>query len=269
MISKPRISTLASAFVLAALQVAWAAEGPEREPIKMKIIAQNPSHDDVKTILIKEDLPREVTRREHILSTGGLKLEFDGEKSVFRVRSPGPIRLQPEEMRTFTVELENVWYIDENHLDELNSRAGRALASLEGSEHYEAARRISDEIGKQLDAIKSFQTNEAIPRDQYMIGYRYNVERLKGIRGDIETIESYSNIKTRPEVLESESDLASKPSKAATWLVIFVILTFLGIMAGIFFYVWQRHARTLEGTISEARGAAFPGSDEAGEGESS
>ncbi len=143
------------------------------------------------------------------------------------------------------------------------------MARLEGGEYESTGQGLTGEIYDKLIGIDKFQTDDAIKKDEYIIGYRYNKDRLKQIRGDIETLESYADVagsgaRLTPKLVQSEEQLVDVPSKTATWLVIFIILTFLGILSSAFYFVWHRRARSLAQPLSEAQGTAF-GESEGGE----
>jgi hypothetical protein len=56
-----------------------------------------------------------------------------------------------------------------------------------------------------------------------------------------------------------ESPLKSDaPSTTTTWLVIFLVITFMGLLAGQFFFTWQRRLKTMS-DFTSTPAADFPG----------
>ena len=107
--------------------------------------------------------------------------------------------------------------------------------------------------------IKAFQNDDSIQRKEYIDSYLNRREKLNQARANIEEMERYIKL-YREEVspvLQTPDEMPVQ-TKAATWLVIFIILVFLGILTGAFYFVWQRRAHMLEGPLSEAQRAAFP-----------
>ncbi len=265
-----KMGNCARVLLLAALLTAYGASSAagaagRDEPVKMKITVTNPHAEEEREISINKPLPPEITDRGDILSSRGLEIVYDAKSSLFYARTKEPIKLKPKEIRRYTIELRDVWYISPEKLADMRDRAERALNSVgPDSPKRGDAERIDKSINDQLAWIAEFQNNPALPKQEYILGYQGNMLKLKEITGDIETIESYTKISGRPDVMEDPNAPVDAPTRTATWLVIFVILTFLGIMAGIFFYVWQRSARGMESPLAEARRNAFPGSDQNG-----
>ena len=237
------------------------AAGPGRETIKMRIVVTNPSAEETKTIPIKVYLPPEIRRKEDIISTGGLELKYDSKESMYYVKKDN-IELKPHDVRVFTVEVEDMWFISEERLDNLRERGRLAMARLEGSEHYDAGKKIADLVYERMDSITASQNDETIDRKDYIVIYRGNIYKLDQMKEDIETIEKYaalvSGASPMPEMLKKEEISIDMPTRTVTWMVIFIILIFIGILGAVFFFVWTHHARSLENHLSEAQKSAFP-----------
>jgi hypothetical protein len=245
------------------LQGQGADKEPKRETIKMLLKVTNPT-DEKKTIFVHEYLPPEITKEEYIIDRGDLELKYDTKTSRYYVESKGEIELPPKlpgelaYIREFIVELKDVWFIPEERLDNLKIRTEIASNGLKGSKYYDIGKKIADNIYQQLNNIATSQNNEAIDREDRMVIYRENLQGIEQIKEDIETIENYVTSMDKSAVLGGSEDTIDAPSKTATWMIIFVVLTFLGIFGGVFFFVWIRHARSLEKPSSEAQKSAFP-----------
>jgi hypothetical protein len=59
-----------------------------------------------------------------------------------------------------------------------------------------------------------------------------------------------------PELLEESAVKSDAPSTTTTWLVIFLIVIFMGLLAGQFFFTWQRRVKTAM-DFTEEQQAAF------------
>jgi hypothetical protein len=253
------------AVLLTAFGAPAASGGEERPDVKMRIIVTNPHKTEKRSITVNKPLPPEITEQKYIISHPGLQIVYDPKSSLFYARSKGPIELDPAGQKIFVVTLEDRWYIPPEKMDVLRKRLELARSNVsKTSENYEASERMGREIEAELKGIADFQDNPALSKEQYILGFQANMRRLRNLQGEIETIESFSKPPGTDKVLEDEDAPVDTPTRTATWLVIFVILTFLGIMAGIFFYVWQRSARALEAPLGEARRNAFPESGQNG-----
>lgn len=267
--------------VLSAVVVAVSAEAADEEKtIKMRIVVTNPSPDDEKAIPIRVEIPPPLADKGDVLRVPSeLELKYDSETSTFYVEAREvemvingekqkrkAIKLKPKDVKTFVVELNDVWYIPDGEMKTLRDRAEMAMARLEGSEYESKGEGLTEEIHKRLNNIDKFQTDDTISKEEYIVGYRYNKDRLKQIRGDIETLESYVDAAgARPTPDNPEEQLVDPLSRTATWLVIFIILTFLGILSGAFYFVWHKRARS-DQSLAEAQGSAFDESEKGGEG---
>lgn len=244
-------------FTINLLLAAGTEAARTRDTIKIRVTATNPSREDTKKVPVLVYLPPEI-EKENILSTGGLQLEYDSKASMYYVKKD-KVELKPLEQKVFTVEVEDVWYIPEERMENLKRRAEYALEILEGTEHYDTSKKIADTAYKRLDGIVDSQEDEAMSRRDYIAAYRGNLSRFQQIREDVESIERYAALAGARPVLETEEAFLAKPSKAVTWMVIFVILTFVGILGGFFFFFWTRHARALEGQLPGSEGSDFTG----------
>jgi flagellar basal body-associated protein FliL len=51
---------------------------------------------------------------------------------------------------------------------------------------------------------------------------------------------------------------AEEPTKTMTWIVIFIIIIFTGLLAGVLFFTWHRQARITKEELLSAKKSAFP-----------
>lgn len=249
--------------LLCALRAARAAE-VEREPIKMKMKVTNPSETDTQKVFIREPIPPEVAKRKDVLVLPpGLELEFDAETSSFY--AVGTIELGPKRIREFSVELRDVWYLSEERLDRFQKQAERAMKDLKGSGQEAEGVALVNNVRSMLDDIRKFQNDDAIPRKDYIAGYRNHMTKLEEIQENIVALQGIASGAGRgidAGMLKSKQETPGAPTTPTTWLIIFIILTFLGILTGAFYFVWQRRSHLLEQPLSEAQAAAFPESEE-------
>jgi hypothetical protein len=119
------------------------------------------------------------------------------------------------------------------------------------------------------------QGDETISRKQRIGSYRTHLQTLQAVKEDLARMEkllTFSGGPPVPEMLEESPLKADAPSTTTTWLVIFLIITFMGLLAGQFFFTWQRRVKmTPEATpgqppdassANSPHGAAAPGRGE-------
>ncbi len=249
-------------FIILALNLlgaykAWAAN------VTFRYIAVNPSATKTQTVPIKKYLPEEVTPKD-IIDSGGLDIEYDENVSLYYAYSEG-VELAPKEIRTFEVEVSDIWIVPESELSELANRTDAVLAHLDGTEFYEKAREISDTIYPRLEDIRKAQLDDTISRPQHIGIYRNNLITVGEIKEDIARMEKIlvtAGGPPAPEMLAKAKIKSEAPTKTMTWIVIFVIITFLGLLGGVMFFTWHHQARVTKEALAESKKAAFPGPEE-------
>lgn len=65
-----------------------------------------------------------------------------------------------------------------------------------------------------------------------------------------------------PEMLSKTRIKSESPTKTMTWIVIFTIIIFIGLLAGVLFFTWHRQSRLAREELLAARKSAFPGGSE-------
>ena len=244
--------------------------------ITLRVTAVNPSDTKVQVVPIKVDLPQEVNARD-IIDTGGLQLEYDSKRAIYYVYNDA-VELQPRETRVFAIEIKDVWMVPEEHLDEHAERVQGYLDLLSKSEspRLAEAERIAERIAKRLEEVQKFQTDKAVSKETHIGIYRNNLKVLDEVKEDIARIErmiiSVPGPPVPKPIEDLETPIAEAPSRATTWIVIFIIIVFIGLLAGIFFFTWHRQEQMTESLLTKSTDSAFKpdegkGKEEGGQGE--
>ncbi len=240
-----------------------------REPIEMSVVAVNPSSTKDQIVQIKTYLPQEVTP-DVILDASGLDVEFDSGQSMYYAYKD-EVKLKPSETKTFTIEIQDVWFIEQGRLDSLKVQTESIVARLEGSQFYASAKLLGEAIYKSVATITKTQDDVTVSRKSHIGIYRNNLKIVNQIKDDIDRLEKQLVVASslpKPDVLE-ESDLKTEsPTESTSWMIIFIIMLFIGMLAGVFFFTWHAQAHATKDLISEARNEAFQDQQDASEGES-
>ncbi len=245
---------------------AWAAL--EREPMTLRVVAVNPSTDKSRTVPVRIDLPQEIKPAD-IMDRGELDIEYDTDRSLYFVHK-NDVALAPKQTKIFEVIVRDVWFIPDPELEGLRSQTNLLLKRLESSEYRDAGQQLGDTILARLEEIAQVQNDETIGRKQRIGGYRRNLIALQEIKDDLARMEkllSFVGSTPVPEILEHSALRSDSPSTTTTWLVIFLIVIFMGLLAGQFFFTWQRRVKA-SADFSNEQQTAFPRSNavEAGKG---
>lgn len=237
-------------------RMAW-ADTVEREPMTLRVVAVNPSTDKARVVPVRIDLPQEV-KPSDILEHGELEVDFDTDRSLYYVHKE-EVALSPKQTKVFEVLVRDVWFIPNPTIESLKQHAQIVLHRLEKSEYADSAKQLADSITTRLDDIAAMQVDESIGRRQRIGDYRRNLQALEAIKEDIARMEKLLSFAGGPPVPEMMKDSPLKsdaPSTTTTWLVIFLIMIFMGLLAGQFFFTWQRRVKS-EAKAGGAAGA-FP-----------
>jgi len=221
-------------------------------------VAVNPSKVRTQRVPIKVYLPQEV-KREDIVDLGGLELEYDLNKSLFYVYKDD-LYLEPAQTRVFEVEVKDVWIILQRSLDEVRDKIKELLKIFEGTEYFDKMKDIAQRGFSLLDEIVKSQTDESLSRTQHIGVYRTNVKalaRLKEELSEMEKILQRERGPLTPKMLTKTKFKTESPTKTATWIAIFVIVFFLGILSVVVFFTWYKQAKATEKIISEAKKRSF------------
>lgn len=259
-----KIALLLLAFFTVSLIVLEKAETVEN--LIFRFIVVNPSATKTQDMQVKKYLPKEVTP-DDIIDLGGLDLEYDTEKSMYYVYKTS-VTLIPKEIRTYEVEIRDIWIVGEDELSMFEKRAKSMLTHFESTQYYPQGKAIADEVFSRLDGIKGSQFDETASRQQHIGRYRENIATIDEIKEDLARMEEIlvtAGGPPAPEMLVDTKIKADTPSKTMTWIVIFVIIIFIGLLGGVMFFTWQRQARLTKEAVLESKKSAFPKSGE-GEG---
>ncbi len=247
-----RLASRAAGWALAIVcalggQTAWAAKTetaePERDPVILKVVAVNPSVDKPQTVPVRIELPQEVTPAD-VLEKGDLSLEFDEDKSLYFLGKEA-VQLAPKETKVFQVTVRDLWFVKQKELDSLRDYTNLLLKRLEPTEFVVTAKQVAGSILERLDKIQTVQNDETLGRKARIGAYRYHLIEIKNIKEDLARMEkllTFVGGPPVPEMLEESPLKSDAPSKTTTWLVIFLIVIFLGLLGGQFFFTW--HSRT-------------------------
>lgn len=260
---RPRFNDIATClgilgFILCSSLTAFAQER-EREPIEMSIVVVNPSDTKTQIVPIKTYLPKEVTP-DAIIDSAGLNIEFDSDQSMYYVYKE-EVKLNPAETKIFNLEMKDVWIIPQGRLDSLKVQTGSIVARLEGSQFYESAQLLGETIYKVLDTITLTQDDDAVSRKSHIGIYRNNLKIVAQVKEDIDRLEKQLVVASslpKPDVLEDADLKTESPTESTSWMIIFIIMLFIGMLAGVFFFTWQTQVHATRNLISEARDSAFP-----------
>jgi hypothetical protein len=228
------------------------------EAIKMRIVVVNPSTDKTQKKDVKKYLPKEI-QMQHVKDAGGLEIAYDEEQGLFYVHKEA-VELAPLETKTFELVMEDVWNVPEEELRKLRTDTERVTAALSDSVYFAQADLVAKTIYGRLDEILREQKDPNISRMEHIANYRDNAKVLAGVKEDIDKLEKILVAVGGPPNLEliEESDInLQSPTSKTTWIIIFVVLIFIGILAGTFYFTWHHQARITENIFTRESDSSY------------
>ncbi len=145
----------------------------------------------VQTVSIRANLPPRVSTND-VFVPSGLELGYDIKTDRYFVF--GEVELGPKEIRTFDVEINDIWIVNVEELEALKEHAQQLVTKLEDSDFHENATELLAEIEKNLEAVSALQGESGIGPGikpmQHIRAYEANLETLKRIKTDIGYMEN-------------------------------------------------------------------------------
>jgi len=159
------------------------AEGDFAENIMFRVTAANPSELKSQKVPIEVYLPKEI-KKEDVLDTGGLEIDYDAEKKAFYLFK-NDLELEPKETIFFAVKLKDVWLISQNEINAISKRATEALKQVEDTEYFLQAKELVSATHDSLAEIKRSQSDITISTAQHIEIYESNLEVLAIVKEDM------------------------------------------------------------------------------------
>jgi hypothetical protein len=220
------------------------AQEEEREPVTLSVVVVNPSEEKTQVVPVRIDLPAEVKPMD-VLDDGGLQLEFDDERSAYYVYK-NDVALAPKETRVFEVRVNDIWFIKPEELNSLRDYTQLLLKRIEGSDYYETAKSLAQSIEQRLTDIQTVQDDPALSRKARIGAYRQHLGQVEGIKEDLARMEkllTFIGGPPVPEMLEKSPLKSDAPSETTTWILIGLIVIFIGMIGTTFFFTWNRRTQ--------------------------
>jgi hypothetical protein len=215
------------AFIL--ISIFLAVNSVEAGSIVLKIIAANPSKQDVQKIPIKAYLPKEA-KPEDIMDKGDLEIAYDTQQGSYYVY--GEYELKPGEVLEKNIEMRDIWNIPNTELESLRAESSKIATMLKGTEFSDRISFLHNSIESKLNQI--MESQKAVPTNpaQRISDYRENLKLFEGVKADLVLARSLlSQAKALPT--------------AAIWKIILAIIIFLGLLGASFYFLWQKQLKTI------------------------
>ncbi len=214
-------------------------EQPNAGEAVMRITVRNTSPDRPRSVVLRRDLPREI-KPQDVLDADGLEVAVDPSRDGMVYVLYDDLELAPAETRIFEVRLRDRWNVHEPRIDALEEVASELLDRVRGMEAYPSVASYLDDVISEIEAIRAEPVPETLD-DRYVAFFRARGQRLDELAEKIGRVESALRPGEREQRLGFD---VRPPDPRTTWLVIYVILGFLGVVSLLFFLRWYGKERS-------------------------
>ena len=195
----------------------------------------NPSLTEKRKVPLKRDLPAEV-KTPDVVDAGGLQVGFDTARNVGYVYLED-IELAPQESKVFDVKVRDPWAGLADRLPKLEGRAQDILKITADMESYKAVDAQARAILKDLGDLKGRKGPEGIS-PQYVAFARQQAEDVRGLETRLQRLEEIFQPREKPIKAGIPVMDVPRPDKRTTWVLIYIILGFLGVFSALFYFRW-------------------------------
>ena len=226
--------------------------------VKMRVVVINPSADKAQTKSVKSYLPQEITLGD-IKDFGGLEVDYDTEQGLFYAYK-NDVPLAPSETKTFELLMKDIWTVSQEKLDGIKTHAEQIMEHLKGTPYFKQADLVVKEIYGRLENIVATQNDANVTRQQHIAYYRDNLRALEAVKTDIDKLEKILVTvggPPNPELMEKSDVNLKSPSSKTAWLIIFIVLIFLAVLGGAFYFTWIGQAKITENIFTKAKEESF------------
>lgn len=199
----------------------WLEEGS----VIFRFLLTNPSSTIRQDVPVKYYLPPEVMK-EHILTIDtGLTIEYDTQKNTYFIS--GTYSLATQETKTISIEVEDIWVIQDSDLQAIKKQAEDLLKPLQKTSYYAQGALLKSDIDVGVGKISANQSKDRTP-DARIRAYRENEIEMVGVKQNMNALK---NIVASASSTGSIFGFVGSVQVVAVWGIIIVLLAGLTYLA--------------------------------------
>ena len=197
---------------------------------ELKITVKNGTADTRNLSELRKDLPPEVNI-DDIIDSNELQVSFDEAKGCVYLHKRD-VEVAPRSAVVFTVKIRDKWNVNGPRIKYLHESAEELRITTSGRKTIEAVENTIKKAIADLEAIAREEGPTAFG-PAYVVFYRRQADRLDAVESVLNRIEAA----IRPLETKKGFDIPA-PDKKTTWIIIYSILGFLGIVSMLFLLRW-------------------------------
>lgn len=132
--------------------------------IVFKSLATNPSSLISQDVVVNYYLPPEVSKENILEVDQGLSVKFDADKNQYYVT--GTLSLLPNESKTVSVRMNDVWEINEDKVKSLRTQAAELSRPLEKTSYFAQGVTLKTDIDVSLDRVLEMAKENGTPEEK-------------------------------------------------------------------------------------------------------
>ncbi len=202
-----------------------------------QISVKNSSPNEVRTVDIKRDLPKEILS-DDVLDAGDLEVGRDTKRNITYVFKKN-VKLAPNQTIKYDVKIRDKWNINDPRIKDLRTRINDVIGQIGEKDQYKS---VDDDLKRLLNKVNKIKNQQGPDElnSEYVAFYREQSRQLDNIEKEIYRIEAA----LRPVEKKAKRGFkVQPPSLKTTWLIIYIILGFLGVISLLFFLRWMTKSK--------------------------
>ena len=233
------------------------SSSPTGNTVVVRVKVTNPSLTAKKKLDFKHELPVEVKPGD-VVEAAGLQTGYDSVKNLTYVYT-NELELEPSGSREFSVVVRNPWGALPSKIARLQSRANDLHGLVKETKEYPSVETEVRAVLGDLQALSREQAPEGM-NEQYVAFERRQSLELMRAEGRLMRLEElFQSHEKAQQILISMPNL-KPPSRRSTWIIIYSILGFLGVVSLLFYLRWYGKTQSEQLDRTPGQSAVPPGS---------
>lgn len=148
----------------------------KRDTVTIRILAVNPTDAPLNTV-VTHRLPPEILP-EHVVEKGSMEIRYDS--TLVSYYATTTVNLLPRETRTLNLKVKNIWVLNPEYIEKVQTQLRQTVASLKGTRYEDTAQKLYEKTAEQIDRIIEEQKKEKNIQSQIEL-YRSHMKQLQQI----------------------------------------------------------------------------------------
>ena len=209
--------------------------------VTLHIKITNPSLTEKKKVPLRHEFPAEIKPTD-VVDAAGLQIGFDASRNICYAYLED-LELAPQESRVFDVKIKDPWAGLTGKFPRIEKRCRDILAITKDMETYKAVDAQDRTILKDLEVVKGQKGPDRVNQD-YVAFSRQQATQVHELEARTQRLEEFFQPHEQPIKNGIPVMDVPRPDKQTTWILIYIILGFLGVFSALFFLRWYGKSKS-------------------------